>query len=319
MRAMRWTHAWVLAALLAPASARADEPPWDVGVSAAARDEARRLRDESYPLLAADRFDDAIAKLQAALALYPHPKLHLALGLTYMRLSRWLEAEPALQKALATGEAGLDKELTRTQAALAEVAAHLGTVVVTGKQPRAELSVDGKRVLVAPGTVSIRVLPGRHVVIATRGTLSSEPVALDVRPGDTLDAAPLLYVTETAWRWSRWKPWAVIGTGAAVAIAGVPMLVHSRSEYDRYQAQFNIQCRAGCPSEPAGLVAIKDNAQTWRYTAIGAFVGGGVLAGLGLAWLALNHPVDTRRVAPDVTTTIVPWRGGTGLTVARTW
>ena len=195
----------------------------------------------------------------------------------------------------------------------------LGTVVVTGKQPRAELSVDGKRVLVAPGTVSIRVLPGRHVVIATRGTLSSEPVALDVRPGDTLDAAPLLYVTETAWRWSRWKPWAVIGTGAAVAIAGVPMLVHSRSEYDRYQAQFNIQCRAGCPSEPAGLVAIKDNAQTWRYTAIGAFVGGGVLAGLGLAWLALNHPVDTRRVAPDVTTTIVPWRGGTGLTVARTW
>lgn len=317
---MRWTLVLVLATLLASTIARADVAPWEVGVSASAREEAKRLRDESYAHLALDRYDDAIAKLRAAIAIYAHPKLYLALGLTYMRVARWLEAEPALVRALDGGEAGLDTELARTRAALAEVAAHLGTIVVTGKQAGAELALDGKRVLVAPGTASVRVLPGRHVVVATRGTLSSEPVALDVRANETLDAAPLLYITETSWRWSRWKPWAVIGTGVAVAIVGVPLLVHSEGEYDRYRSEFDARCGLmGCPVEPAELVAIKDNARTWRYSAVGAFVGGGAIVGLGLVWLAVNYPVEARRVAPDPTTTIVPWRGGTGISVARTW
>ncbi len=318
MRAMGWTSLLLIAAVLAPVTARADDQPWEVGVSASTREEAKRLRDEGYALLAVDRYDDAIAKFHAAIALFPHPKLHLALGLTLMRISRWLEAEAALEKALRAGESGLDKDLARTRAAAAEVAARLGTVEIAGKQAGAEITLDGKRVLVGPGTVSIRVLPGRHVVVATRGRLSSDAVGLDVRAADKIEAAPLLYITETSWRWSRWKPWAVIGAGVLVAIAGVPLLVHSQSEYDRYRSEFDVQCGLmGCPSEPAELVAIKDNARTWRYSAIGAFVGGGVIAGLGLVWLAVNHPVEHRRMAPEIA--IAPWLDGRGVTIAHTW
>lgn len=321
MGAMRWTTCLVIAAVLAPIRAHADVAPSEVGVSTSAREEAKRLRDEGYAMLAVDRYDDAIAKFHAAIAVFPHPKLYLALGLTYMRVARWLEAEVALDKALDAGEAGLDTEFARTRAARAEVAAHLGTITITGRQAGAQLTLDGKPVLVAPGEARVRVLPGRHVVLATRGALSSDPLALDVRANDTVDAAPVIYVTETRWRWARWKPWAVIGAGAAIAVVGVPLLLHSQREYDRYRQEFDARCGLmGCPFEPPELVSIKDGARTWRYSAVGAFAGGGVVVGLGLVWLALNHPVDTRRVAPDVPrATIVPWLGGNGLSLATTW
>lgn len=319
MRAMRWTKVLLVLAMLAPsASARADDQPWEVGVSASAREEAKRLRDEGYAMLAVDRYDDAIAKFHAAIALLPHPKLHLALGLTYMRVARWLEAETALEKALDAGEAGLDKDFDRTRAALAEVGARLGTVVITGKQAGAELSLDGKRVFVAPGTASVRVLPGRHVVVAKRGAVSSDPIGLDVLANAKVEAAPLLYITETSWKWSRWKPWAVIATGGVVALAGIPLIVHSMREFDRYEVEFEAQCGLmGCPMEPAELVDIREGANDARYYALGAFIGGGVISGLGLLWLGLNHPTETRRVAPE--TAVVPWLAGNGISVARTW
>lgn len=311
---------WVRSLLLVVAltSSAAAEPAWEVGTTAVARAQAAKLRDEAYALFAVDRYDDAAAKLRAAIALFPHPRFQLALGLTHVRTARWLEAEVALARAVDSGEAGLGDELARAQAALAEAKAHLGTVVITSRQHGAEISLDGKRVLVAPGAASVRVLPGRHVVIAKRSSLSSEPIALDVRATESVDAAPVLFVTETAWRWSRWKPWAVIAAGGLAAVSGVPLLLHSQGEYDRYRAEFDKRCVITvCNPEPAELVSIREGARSWRYGAIGAFVGGGVVAGLGLLWLAVNHPIESRHPAPE--TAIAPWLDGRGVAIARTW
>jgi hypothetical protein len=305
-------------ALCVTSAARADGvQPWEAGVTEQARAEATRLRDEGYALFAAERHLDAAGKFTAAIAVFPHPKLHLAAAQAYVQLARWREAAVHFEKALAYGEAGLGDEIARAKSGLAEALTHMGAVVVSSTQRGAEISVDGNVVLVAPGSAQVRVDPGRHVVVATRAMLASEPITLDVAAGASASSEPVIWVTESRWRWARWKPWTVIASGAAIAIAGVPMVLYSNRQRDRYDERLPMMCSMGCNPEPPALVSLRESAGRWRSLAIGAFITGGVVLGGGLAWVALNGKVERRYRAPDVA--VAPWLDGRGVELALTW
>lgn len=298
--------------------AHADTPqPWEAGVTEAARAEATRLRDEGYALFAAERHLDAAGKFTAAIAVFPHPKLHLAAAQAYVQLARWREAAAHFESALAHGDAGLGDEVARAKSGLAEALTHTGTVVVSSTQRGAEISVDGNVVLVAPGSTQVRVDPGRHVVVAKRREVASEPITVDVAAGASSSTEPVIWITESRWRWSRWKPWATVGAGAAIALAGVPMIVLSGRDRDRYNEQLPMMCPNGCNPEPAELVALRDSSGTWRTLATASFITGGVVLGGGLVWVALNSKVERKFRAPDVA--VAPWLDGRGVEVALTW
>jgi hypothetical protein len=111
-----------------------------------------------------------------------------------MYLNRLVEATENLDRSIAhgAGPLGGDDALGRARAHRKLLESKLARVELACQAPGAEISLDGKLVLKAPGTVARFVLPGEHQVVVGKAgfqTMSrtvvltaGKPMAYEVRP-----------------------------------------------------------------------------------------------------------------------------------------
>src|SRR3569623_3774075 len=101
----------VLAIVLASTAAHADDMPWASGVSDATQAQANELNAEGNELYAHQDNTGALAKYQAAIALWDHTRIRFNMAVTLIRLDRILEAADALDAALRYGDKPIAPEL----------------------------------------------------------------------------------------------------------------------------------------------------------------------------------------------------------------
>jgi tetratricopeptide (TPR) repeat protein len=166
------------------APAGAGERPWATGVSSEEQQAALSAFNRANLDLRDGRFAEAIAAYRDALTHWRHPAISYNLALALLSVEESGEAFSHLEAALAFGPAPLDEDKfergTKLRAALARVVVRIEYTVGD-----ATLVLDGKDVLIGPGTYRAHVRAGEHTIAArVRGTLS-EPRTLTLAAGET--------------------------------------------------------------------------------------------------------------------------------------
>ena len=138
-------------------------------------------------------FAQALAKYEEAIRNGDHPGIRFNMALCLMYLNRLVEARDNLERSLAHGAGPLGRDVyDRAQASRKLLESRLARVEIACQAPGAEVTLDGKLVLKAPGTVGRFVLPGEHQVVVGKAgfqTMSrrvdlaaGKPVTYEVRP-----------------------------------------------------------------------------------------------------------------------------------------
>jgi tetratricopeptide (TPR) repeat protein len=280
-----------------------DNRPWAAGISRERQAQALKLFREGNGLLNDGLFARASDVYRKALEAWPHPAIHYNLALAQMNVDQPIEAYENFQKAIVYGDAPLEKDkLEHAREYMLLLDKQIANVEVSCDKPGAKVSLDGKEVFVAPGKYKARVRIGRHTFVADKKGYQTRITAPFIGPGEHFRIELKLYTAEELTRYNRrwdatWMPYAVIGGGVAVGIAGVALELAAGSSYNDYDKQVaacNID-NAGCPTTDA-LNDIRKSGDTKKmlgYVGYGV-AGGAIAAGLLLAILNRPQPYQIR-------------------------
>ena len=312
---MRALVCLVLLAFAAPA--RADgQVPWERGVSDADQDRANALFAEGNTLFTQLAHAPALEKYKAAIALWDHPMIRFNMAVTLVRLDRILEAADNLEKALRFGEAPFTKELYQQALDYQNlVRRQLGNIEVTCELTGTQILIDGKPWFVAPGTKSVRVEAGEHVVVAEHKDYLTLSRRLVVSGGKTANEKLVLVPLDRAviveYRHPRWLVWTVTSVGAATALAGLGVWLLGKNHLDEFQSDFINECPRGCDlTMHTTLQDAQDRALLEGKIGVSLMITGGAVALGGTIWGLLNRPI---RRLPKVE--VAPTAGGASATV----
>ena len=156
--------------------------------------------------------------------------------------------------------------------------------------------------------------PGGQIV-ATRTGYLTQTLPLVLVPGKAtrteVDLVELGTTTRLERRWPTWKPWVVVGAGAALALIGVPLQLASASNARAYDDEFGTTCPTGCggagqPESVPSRQSLERTSRLQNVAAISLFAVGGATAIAGIVGVFLNQPravtpsEDRVRVVPRV-------------------
>ncbi len=296
-----------------------DNRPWAAGISRDRQKKALVLFREGNGLLNDGLFARAAEVYRKALEAWPHPAIHYNLALAQMNVDQPIEAYENFQKAIVYGDAPLEKDkLEHAREYMLLLDKQIANIEVSCDKPGAKVSVDGKEVFIAPGTFKARVRIGRHTFVADKTGYQTRITAPFIGPGEHFRIELKLYTAEELTRYNRrwdatWVPYAVIGGGVAIGIAGVALELAAGSSYNDYDKQVTAcnMNNAGCPTT-AELTDIRksgDMKKTLGYVSYGV-AGGAIAAGVLLAILNRPQPYqirpeDLQEEAPRVSITPV--------------
>ena len=302
------------------------DTPWSAGVAAVDRDAALALFKDGNDLFAQSEYAEAARKYRAALARWSHPAIAGNLAVALIHLDSPLEASQLLEAALRFGatpfEPHVYQQLVTHQKLLA---GQLARVEVACPMPEVALVLDGATELACPGKSAQVVLVGRHQVVARRRgylTFAREFTAL---AGTTTHIDVSLQPLETAGgverRWATWKPWAVVGAGAALVLIGVPLQLAARSNLDAYEQEVARSCPNGCRREdlPEAVWDLEARGHLENRLAIGAFVVGGLTAVTGAVLTYMNRPQRVRLEESGRRVAVVPHDDGAAFVLELTF
>lgn len=300
--------------------------PWSVGVTDEQKASAQALLDEGNSAYIENRYRDAADKYRAALGAWNHPAIRFNLVKALVSLDEPIDAAAELEQALVHGDAPFEAEV------LAEVrnyqrllAAQIAKVQVRCDQPGVTATFNGEPVA-CPGTSSHTVRPGRHTISGQGDGLLTQSRVETLVAGDNptieLRLVAIADATITRTRWAAWKPWVVVGGGAAMVGLGTAMALSARSLQDDYREALRTECgELGCaPGEvPDSLQALKGSYQFRDRLSIGLLATGGAALAAGVTLLILNRAytvVPEQETAPSVA--VAPWLapGGGGISLA---
>jgi hypothetical protein len=281
------------------APAFADEArPWAAGVGEDDQKQALRWFEEGNALFTESQYAAALVRYREALRVWKHPAIHYNAGVSLINLEQPLAAYEQIEAALAYGEAPLGAE-NRRQAELYRklLAGQLAELEVHADEPGAEVLLDGKRLFVAPGSARMRLMPGAHQLVERKPGFSTETRALDLPAGrlsrsELTLSRPKAPKLRSVRRWATWQPWTVLGSGALLGLAGVPVFLQARKDFETYDDEIARVCPAGCPSDelPRSVVDTRKRARAENTVAVGLFATGGALAATGVVLVILNQP-----------------------------
>jgi len=196
--------------LLVAGSARADDARARSPDEPDDKKAAQALVTRGIALLKIQRYDDALARFQAAYARYPSPKILLNIGTTYKNMGRLADAANTYQAYIADPEtpadrlaevkrilAGLDAQLVRLTIEITIVSAADGgsdghrTQRAAGVA--AEVSIDGRSWQPVAGPLVTRVSPGTRLVRARGPGFEPAEVAVDGSPGQRRSVSVVLH------------------------------------------------------------------------------------------------------------------------------
>jgi hypothetical protein len=306
----------VVLVLLCGSQAYADVP-WAQGVAKDTQTQANALFAEANQLFAQQAHAPALEKYRAAIALWDHPLIQFNMAVTLVRLDRILEAAEALDRALRFDAAPFPSPEQYQQALDYQklVAGRVGTLGAECKQPGVSMVLDGKPWFTCPGTQSVRVLAGEHVVVAEApGMMTVSKRSVVVGRGSsmgTFELYPIEDVVKLEYPTRRWIPWTVAGAGAAIGLGGLGLWFAGNSAMDRFEARFAMLCPDSCSAglddneTERDLARQRDDAQLRGDIGVGMMIAGGAITAGGVVWAIINRP---RRVLPDLE--VAPTNGG---------
>ena len=284
---------------IAAAPARADEPPWAVGVSEERKAAAEKLLDEGNARFLEHHFSEALDAYRKALVEWDHPAIRFNIVRCLIQLDRAVEASEQLDAALKYGAAPLGDALFAEATGYQKLlAGQIGELEVTCTQPGVAIRLDGQPLATCPADEHRRVSPGTHQVVGTHAGYLTHTSDATVIGGKQLRVAvelvPLEKAAHVVHRWQTWVPWTVFGSGFVVAgIGGVLELnaVSFRDAYDRAVAQacMPVACAPGTKIDQHDL----DREKLYNGIAIGVISAGilTVAAGAGMLYLNRGHTI----------------------------
>jgi hypothetical protein len=256
------------------------------------------LFEEGNKLFENSEHAAALAKYRQALSVWDHPAIRYNAAVALINLDQPLAANENLELALRHGDAPFNPETYQQALTYRKLLrGQLAELKVACVEPRADVALDGTTLFVGPGEAARWVTPGPHQLVARKSGFLTESRSLSLLPGKP--AVETLALQEigslpnrTLRRWPTWKPWAVVGGGALVAFAGLPLLLEARSNLIAYDDQITQRCSMGCAAGmlPAAAVELRDRAHTENVVAVSLFAVGGAIAASGVALVILNQP-----------------------------
>jgi hypothetical protein len=295
---------------------------WAQGVSKDKQAQANALFAEANQLFAQQAHAPALEKYRAAIALWDHPLIQFNMAVTLVRLDRILEAAESLDRALRFDAAPFPSPEQYQQALDYQklVAGRVGTLAAECKQAGVSILLDGKPWFTCPGTKSMRVLAGEHVVVAeAAGMMTVSKRSVVVGRGSstsTFELFPIDDVIKLEYPTRRWIPWTVAGAGAAIALGGLGVWFAGDAAMDRFDARADMLCQPdGCSKNldqnetERDLKRQRDDAQREGNIGVGMMIGGGAIAVGGAVWVIINRP---KRVLPALE--VAPTPGGIAAT-----
>lgn len=237
--------------------------------AAARAEDADGLIKRGVELRRAGNDQAALEQFRRAYDLAPSPRALAQMGLAEQALSRWVDGEAHLAKALeAAQDPWIGKYRDTLQSSRAEIARHLGWVLVTGGKVGAQLRLDGRLAGTLPidhplrlpaGTITLDAVAEGHV-LATR--------VVTVRPGETTNEdltahaappAPVAAVSiaggapgdvgassKRSAGMPRAVAWISTGTAVAAAVAGGTLLYLGNNDANQYNRDCVPASHAGC-------------------------------------------------------------------------
>ncbi len=293
--------------------------PWNAGVTEAQKEAAQPFFDAGNGHFERSSYGNALKEYRRAIEHRDHPAIRYNMAVCLINLDQPILAYEELGKAMKYGAAPLGEELHKEgQTYLKLLLGQLAELVVSTETAGAKVSLDGKELFVGPGKATRLVRPTRHQIIATKAQMLT--ITEDVVPaaGEKNEVAlrmvPLRESVVMRRRWASWKPWAIAGAGAGIALLGLPMRSSSIDNASNFDAQVVRTCPAGCDELPDDLVTLRDRAKSQQTIAFSMFVAGGALLTTGVVAAFLNRPQATEMDTPQLS--IAPASEGQGFSAS---
>jgi len=294
----------LLAIALSPQHAVADQAardkPWTRGVTDEAKARAKALLERGNELFVANQHKEALVMYQEALAAWEHPAIQFNAVRALVALDRPIEALDRVDKALEYGEAPLEEAVYAEALNYRRMLRNqVGTIVVTCTQPGVSVAIGGERRITCPGSITVRVRPGRHVVVGNSPTLMTGSTDVIVMGGATESVAIRLSSTNLGQRtrWASWKPWAVVVGGGVLGGTAVVVRERTNRDADSLSRQVADQCDARCSPDQyraLGLEALDAQIDRRNTYWVSSAIVGGALTVLGISLVVLNRPTHER-------------------------
>jgi tetratricopeptide (TPR) repeat protein len=282
----------------APSTAGGDDEPWNRGVAPEVRDAAREVFLEGNRLFKIPLFAQAVEKYTEAIGKWAHPAFYFNLALAQLNLGQEVEAHSSLEQAMKHGAGPLgEAELREAKKQLLELERRLGRLRVSCPTAGAEVTLDGATLFTGPGSREIWVKAQAHEITAKRRDYVTRVKRVTVTPGamQALDLPLRKLIGDRPL--AVWKPWAVVGTGAALAAAGGVLHAFSARDFRAYDGEFlKLSCSTtGCTDQAidAERPGLRDELRRARFEqklAVGGYIAGGAAIVAGAALVFLNRP-----------------------------
>lgn len=293
----------MLALALAAAHAHAQEQAplgrWHEGVTPERKQRAAVLFKKGVLLHKKLLFGEAAATYEQALRHWDHPRMRFHLGLALMKTGQLVEAHRQLREALQWGPAPFKPEqLELALAAKRELESQLAGLEVRCDEPGARIRLNGKDLFTGPGQKHVLVLPDEYVISAEKQGYHREtkPILLSAGKQGVVNIHMSIdrgIIVER--RWKQWKPWATVGAGVAMGLAGAALEWHAARRIDEFDETWTRLCTGtmanpGCyESQHSELIDDLSRARWEDRIAIGALIAGGTAVLVGLTMVGLNQ------------------------------
>jgi tetratricopeptide (TPR) repeat protein len=309
---------WILlVAVVAEPVVRADNKkpgtPWSQGVSEAAQKRALQLFEEGNVFFEQSKYTEAIAKYEQALAAWDHPNIRFNIAICLINMRQPLVAWDHLKQALRFGDAPLGKRHhAEAITYVAVLESSLAELTVKSTQPDVNVMVDGGQALTGSGEHTMKLLAGKHQLVATRPGYVTDSRALDLPAGQAVTEQIALLPEQVKVerenyerRWQWWMPWAVAGSSVVLGLVGSGVYLSASSEIKHYDQDLAQLCPAGCTDAqiPGSLRSRATSARHKSEVAIALWSGAGALVITGGVMAILNRPrkQEERRITPALT------------------
>jgi len=296
-------------ARVAAEEAPKETKPWAEGVSETDQAAAIKLFQDGNKEFGQRSYAAALRLYKEAIGRWDHPAIRFNMSECQIHLDEPALAFENLKRALKYDAAPLEPaiyERALTNKKLLE--GQLAYLVVENKEKGAEVTLDGESLLSGPGSVRQVIKPGRHQLVAKKDGRLTQTEELTLLPGETTTIKvrlPEIGEVPLVRRWSAWKPWAVVGGGAAVVLGGVALQLNARSNMDDYDRFIDTQCVAGCSQQmldDGGATKKRDRAELRDAISLGMMGVGAAALTTGVVLAILNSPrrgeIGPRRVPP---------------------
>lgn len=325
----------IVAIALVWAPARVIAQPWAQGVTDAQKADAQKKLEAGNALFLSKKYKEALEQYTEATKIWDHPAIRFNMVRCQILLDQMVEASDNLQLALKYGKDPLDENVYNEALGYQKLLANeVGELEVSCSERGAEVILDGKKLMVCPGSEKRRLGTGQHGVVASKDGFLTKQLTVYVTGGKTevakIELVPLEKAARVVHRWPTWVPWVVFGSGMVIGGVGGFIKYTANEIMSDYDGTIARNCAVtGCnledPNDPTAQYLNAQYDRAMRRDAIGitvisvgaaVAVAGGVMLFLNRGQTVYDNSAEVRgRAGVAARLDFVPHEGGGVMTV----